>query len=117
MNEVQWKACSAVRLDQPNSQPDSKDAICLLSIFDQVDHFKQGDLTKRQLGALVDSPAVGQGVAAASQRFVANFDQVSHQIEPRRFPVADSIVGMFSLTESRVLSKLDLDDIVRKAHE
>jgi hypothetical protein len=117
MNEVQWKACSAVRLDQPNSQPDSKDAICLLSIFDQVDYFKQGDLTKRQLGALVDSPGVGQGVTAASQRFVANFDQVSHQIAPRAFPVADSIVGMFSLRESRVLSKLDLDDIVRNAHE
>jgi hypothetical protein len=117
MNEVQWKACSAVRLDQPNSQPDSKDAICLLSIFDQMDHFKQGDLTKRQLGALVDSPDVGSGVAAASQRFVANFDQVSHQIDPRAFPVTNSVFGMFSLKESRVLSKLDLENILRNTHE
>ncbi|MDR3615368.1 MAG: hypothetical protein P4L53_17550 [Candidatus Obscuribacterales bacterium] len=117
MDEVQWKACSAVRLDQPNSQPDSQDAICLLSIFDQVDHFKQGDLTKRQLGALADAPGIGQRVAAISQRFVSNFDRVSHQIEPRSFPVANSIVGMFSLTETRVLSKLDLDNIVSNTHE
>jgi hypothetical protein len=117
MNEVQWKACSAVRLDQPNSQPDSKDAICLLSIFDQTDHFKQGALTKRQLGALVDSQDTGQSVASALHRFVSNFDQVSHQIVPREFPVANSIVGMFSLTETRVLSKLDLDNIVSNTHE
>jgi hypothetical protein len=117
MNELQWKACSPVRLDQPTSQPDSKDAICLLSIFDQVDHFKQGALTKRQLGALVDSPDTGQSVASALHRFVSNFDQVSHKIEPREFPVANSIVGMFSLTETQVLSKLDLDSIVSTKHD
>jgi len=117
MNEVQWKACSPVRLDQLDSQPDSQDAICLLSIFDQVDQFKQGDLTRRQLSALVDSSGFGQGVAAMSHRFVSNFDQVGHQITPRAFPVADSVVGMFSLKESRVLSKLDLDGIVRNKHD
>lgn len=112
MNEVQWKTCSSVRLDQLDAEPDKQDALCLLSIFEQADQFKQHNLTKPQLNRLAEAFDDNHGLAAASQRIVANFDRVSHQIEPRNFPVASSVVGTFSLVESRILSKLDLEKIV-----
>jgi hypothetical protein len=111
MNEGEWRACSNVRLDQPDSEPDKQDAICLLSMFDQLDQFKQGSLTKLQIGMLAQSHDVGPSASAASQRLVANFDRVSHQIAPRDIPVADSIVGRVYLSASRVLSRADLEKI------